>query len=55
MVKNKVMIMMLNFRVHYISLERSMSSNKELVHDMIGMLFFHMLLQSFRCVAFSGV
>jgi hypothetical protein len=44
MMKNKVMIMMLNFRVHYISLERIMSSNKELVHDMIGMLFFHMLL-----------
>jgi hypothetical protein len=27
------MIMMLNFRLHYISLERSMNSDKELVHD----------------------
>jgi hypothetical protein len=33
--KNKVMIMMLKFRLHYMRLERSMNSNKELVHGMI--------------------
>jgi hypothetical protein len=37
MVKNK-MIMVLNFRLFYINLERSTNSDKELVHDMIGVV-----------------
>jgi hypothetical protein len=38
MMKNKVMIMMLNFRLHYTSLERNMNSENELVHGMIGVV-----------------
>jgi hypothetical protein len=38
MVKNNMMIMMMNFRMLYISLVRSMNSDKELVHDMIGVM-----------------
>jgi hypothetical protein len=38
MVKRKHMIMMLNFRLLYSSIERSMNLGKELVHGMIGVV-----------------
>jgi hypothetical protein len=51
MVKNRVMIMMLNFRLLYISLDRSMNLDKELVHGMIGVVHLGQVSGHRKCLA----